>query len=67
MKIEIKIPTLPESVADATIASWRVQVGEQVAQDDVLVDIETDKIVLEVPHLKQDAWLIFYTKKVIRF
>ena len=49
MTIEIKIPALPESVSEATIASWRVQVGEQVSRDDVLVDIETDKIVLEVP------------------
>lgn len=49
MTIEIKVPVLPESVADATIATWHKQPGEQVARDEVLVDIETDKVVLEVP------------------
>lgn len=49
MIIEIKVPTLPESVADATIAAWRFKVGEAVSRDDILVDVETDKIVLEVP------------------
>ena len=44
----IKVPVLPESVADATIATWHVQPGEAVAQDQNLVDIETDKVVLEV-------------------
>ncbi|WOT03880.1 2-oxoglutarate dehydrogenase complex dihydrolipoyllysine-residue succinyltransferase [Shewanella youngdeokensis] len=48
MSIEIKVPVLPESVADATIATWHVQVGEQVSRDQNLVDIETDKVVLEV-------------------
>ena len=45
---DIKVPVLPESVADATIATWHVQVGEQVSRDQNLVDIETDKVVLEV-------------------
>lgn len=49
MTIEIKVPVLPESVADATIATWHKKPGEQVARDEVLVDIETDKVVLEVP------------------
>ncbi len=49
MSIEIKVPVLPESVADATIATWHVQPGEAVSRDQVLVDIETDKVVLEVP------------------
>lgn len=48
MSIEIKVPVLPESVADATIATWYVKVGEQVSRDQNLVDIETDKVVLEV-------------------
>jgi len=48
MSIEIKVPVLPESVADATIATWHVKVGEQVSRDQSLVDIETDKVVLEV-------------------
>ncbi|MBD3618906.1 MAG: 2-oxoglutarate dehydrogenase complex dihydrolipoyllysine-residue succinyltransferase [Chromatiales bacterium] len=49
MSTEIKIPPLPESVADATIVTWHKQPGERVEQDENLVDIETDKVVLEVP------------------
>ncbi len=48
MSIEIKVPVLPESVADATIAVWHKQPGETVERDENLVDIETDKVVLEV-------------------
>ncbi|KMV30693.1 2-oxoglutarate dehydrogenase complex dihydrolipoyllysine-residue succinyltransferase [Photobacterium swingsii] len=49
MTIEILVPDLPESVADATVATWHKQPGDAVARDEVLVDIETDKVVLEVP------------------
>ncbi|WP_194437247.1 2-oxoglutarate dehydrogenase complex dihydrolipoyllysine-residue succinyltransferase [Vibrio fluminensis] len=49
MTIEILVPDLPESVADATVATWHKQPGEMVERDEVLVDIETDKVVLEVP------------------
>ena len=49
MNIEIKVPTLPESVADATVVTWHKQAGEAVQRDEVLVEIETDKVVLEVP------------------
>lgn len=49
MAIEVKVPVLPESVSDATIASWHKQVGDAVARDENLVDLETDKVVLEVP------------------
>jgi 2-oxoglutarate dehydrogenase E2 component (dihydrolipoamide succinyltransferase) len=48
MAIEIKVPVLPESVADASIATWHVKIGEQISRDQNLVDIETDKVVLEV-------------------
>ena len=48
MSIEIKAPTFPESVADGTIATWHKQPGEQVSRDELIVDIETDKVVLEV-------------------
>ncbi|MCY7296427.1 2-oxoglutarate dehydrogenase complex dihydrolipoyllysine-residue succinyltransferase [Alteromonas sp. a30] len=48
MTIEIKVPVLPESVADATVATWHVKVGDKVSRDQNLVDIETDKVVLEV-------------------
>ncbi|NMH63616.1 2-oxoglutarate dehydrogenase complex dihydrolipoyllysine-residue succinyltransferase [Shewanella salipaludis] len=48
MSIEIKVPVLPESVADATIATWHVKPGEPISRDQNLVDIETDKVVLEV-------------------
>ena len=46
--IEIKTPEFPESIADGEIATWHVGVGEAVKRDQVLVDIETDKVVLEV-------------------
>ncbi|MEZ9525817.1 2-oxoglutarate dehydrogenase complex dihydrolipoyllysine-residue succinyltransferase [Enterovibrio norvegicus] len=49
MTIEILVPDLPESVADATVATWHKKPGDVVERDDVLVDIETDKVVLEVP------------------
>jgi 2-oxoglutarate dehydrogenase E2 component (dihydrolipoamide succinyltransferase) len=49
MATEIKVPVLPESVADATIASWHKKVGDVVKRDENLVDLETDKVVLEVP------------------
>ncbi|RUO38553.1 dihydrolipoyllysine-residue succinyltransferase [Aliidiomarina shirensis] len=48
MAIEIKVPELPESVADGTIATWHVKEGDKVSRDQNLVDIETDKVVLEV-------------------
>ena len=48
MSIEIKSPTFPESVADGTVANWLKKVGEPVNQDDVIAEIETDKVVLEV-------------------
>ncbi len=48
MTIEIKAPTLPESVPDGTIANWYKNVGDTVARDELLVDIETDKVVIEV-------------------
>ncbi|MDH3351132.1 MAG: 2-oxoglutarate dehydrogenase complex dihydrolipoyllysine-residue succinyltransferase [Gammaproteobacteria bacterium] len=49
MSIEIKVPPLPESVSDATLVAWHKKVGEAVARDENLVDLETDKVVLEVP------------------
>lgn len=48
MTIELKAPTLPESVPDGTIATWYKNVGDTVARDELLVDIETDKVVIEV-------------------
>lgn len=48
MTIEIKTPTFPESVADGTVATWHKQPGEAVSRDELIVDIETDKVVLEV-------------------
>lgn len=49
MPIEVKVPVLPESVSDATIASWHKKAGDAVKRDENLVDLETDKVVLEVP------------------
>ena len=44
MAIEIKAPTFPESVADGTVATWHKKVGEAVKRDELIVDIETDKV-----------------------
>ena len=49
MTLEVKVPVLPESVSDATIASWHKKAGDSVRRDENLVDLETDKVVLEVP------------------
>jgi 2-oxoglutarate dehydrogenase E2 component (dihydrolipoamide succinyltransferase) len=49
MSIELRVPQLPESVSDATILNWHKQPGDAVNQDESLVDLETDKVVLEVP------------------
>ena len=49
MSIEVKVPQLPESVTDATLVSWHKKPGEAVGRDENLVDLETDKVVLEVP------------------
>jgi len=49
MSIEVKVPALPESVSEATVVTWHKQKGDSVERDENLVDIETDKVVLEVP------------------
>src|SRR5215510_10162655 len=49
MSIEVKVPQLPESVTDATLVSWHKKPGDAVTRDENLVDLETDKVVLEVP------------------
>lgn len=49
MSIEIRVPALPESVTDATVLAWHKQPGEQVQRDENLLELETDKVVLEVP------------------
>ncbi len=49
MSIEVKVPALPESVADATIAAWHKKAGDAVTRDENILDLETDKVVLEVP------------------
>lgn len=51
MTIEILVPDLPESVSDATVATWHKKLGDTVKRDEVIVEIETDKVVLEVPAL----------------
>ena len=48
MSTEIKSPTYPESVEDGVIAKWVIKVGQTVKQDEVLAEIETDKVVIEV-------------------
>jgi len=49
MRIEVKVPQLPESIAEATLVNWHKKAGEAVKRDENLIDIETDKVVLELP------------------
>jgi 2-oxoglutarate dehydrogenase E2 component (dihydrolipoamide succinyltransferase) len=49
MSIEIKVPNLPESVSEATVATWHLKAGDKVTREQNLVDLETDKVMLEVP------------------
>ncbi|MFO1284894.1 MAG: 2-oxoglutarate dehydrogenase complex dihydrolipoyllysine-residue succinyltransferase [Burkholderiales bacterium] len=49
MRIEVKVPQLPESVAEATLVSWHKKAGDSVRRDENLIDVETDKVVLELP------------------
>ncbi|HEX8781730.1 MAG TPA: biotin/lipoyl-containing protein, partial [Steroidobacteraceae bacterium] len=49
MSTEIRVPQLPESVADATLVTWHKQPGDPIRRDENLADLETDKVVLEVP------------------
>ncbi len=49
MTLEVRVPQLPESVADATLVTWHKKAGDAVARDENLADLETDKVVLEVP------------------
>ena len=49
MKIDVRVPTLSDSVASGTLLPWRKQVGDTVARDETLVDLETDKVILEIP------------------
>ena len=49
MRIEVKVPQLPESVTEATLVNWHKKAGEPVKRDENLIDVETDKVVLELP------------------
>ena len=49
MLIEVKVPQLPESVSEATLMAWHKKEGEYVERDENLIDLETDKVVLELP------------------
>src|SRR5689334_17590865 len=49
MEVEVKVPQLSESVSEATLVSWRKKAGEAVKRDENLIDVETDKVVLELP------------------
>src|SRR5215207_2627348 len=61
MLVEVKVPQLSESVAEATLVSWHKKEGELVARDENLIDIETDKVVLETP--APDAGVLKSIKK----
>lgn len=47
--VEVKVPELSESVEEATLMTWKKKVGEMVTADEILIEVETDKVVLEVP------------------
>ena len=49
MTIEVKVPLLPESISDATVSTWHKKEGDKVSRDENIVDLETDKVMLEVP------------------
>src|SRR5688572_9654648 len=49
MQVEVKVPQLSESVSEATLVAWRKKAGEAVKRDENLIDVETDKVVLELP------------------
>src|SRR5262245_3980769 len=49
MAVEVKVPLLPESITDATVSTWHKKAGDKVARDENIVDLETDKVMLEVP------------------
>ncbi len=49
MRIEVRVPQLPESVTEATLVSWHKKAGDPVRRDENLIDLETDKVVLELP------------------
>ena len=62
MRIEVKVPQLPESVTEATLVNWHKKPGEQVKRDENLIDVETDKVVLELP-APNDGVLIEITRE----
>src|SRR5712672_890851 len=62
MLIEIKVPQLSESVAEATLLDWHKKEGERVKRDENLIDVETDKVVLELP-APTDGVLVKIVKK----
>src|SRR6266550_1352982 len=61
MRIEVRVPVLPESVAEATLVSWHKKAGQSVKRDENLIDVETDKVVLELP--APDAGVLIEIRK----
>jgi hypothetical protein len=56
MSIEVRVPTLGESVTEATVATWFKKPGDAVAADEMLCELETDKVTVEVPRLPRERW-----------
>lgn len=54
--VEVKVPELSESVSEASLIEWKKKVGEPVKADEILIEIETDKIVLEIPRRQTECW-----------
>jgi len=63
MSIEIKVPVLPESVTEATVGAWLKKPGDMVTQDEVIVEVETDKVMLEVPAVSDGKLLEIFFKE----
>ena len=59
--LEVKVPQLSESVAEATLLQWHKKVGDTVARDENLIDVETDKVVLELPAPEAGVICLLYT------
>lgn len=64
--VDILVPDLPESVADATVATWHKKPGDAVVRDEVLVEIETDKGYWKYRHQQTAFWMRFWKMKVQR-
>lgn len=62
--VDINVPDLPESVADGSVATWHKKPGDSVKRDEVLVEIETDKVIWKCQPVRTVFWMPFWKMKV---